>query len=140
MTAMAGDGRTQRIRRRRGLRAGLAGAMLASCLAAGPAAAIDPPYEDQLSRLSEILGALHYLRELCGGDEGQLWREQMEGLIAAEEPDPDRRAKLVDQFNRGYSSFAAVYRNCTPAAATVVEQYTREGARIARDITARYGR
>jgi len=106
--------------------------------AAGQAA--DPPYESQLLRLSEILGALHYLRPLCGADEDQLWREQMESLIVAEEPNERRRARLTDRFNLGYSSFASVYRSCTPSAAAIVDRYQREGAKIARDITARYGR
>jgi uncharacterized protein (TIGR02301 family) len=100
----------------------------------------DPPYEGQLLRLSEILGALHYLRPLCGADEAQLWREQMEELMAAEEPSEQRKARLTDRFNLGYSSFASVYRSCTPAAAAIVDRYQREGAKIARDITARYGR
>lgn len=105
------------------------------------AQAADPPYESQLLRLSEILGALHYLRPLCGADEDdQTWRKQMEELIAAEEPSERRRARLTDRFNLGYSSFASVYRTCTPAAAAAVDRYQREGVRIARDITARYGR
>lgn len=109
-----------------------------SSLAAAQSA--DPPYETQLLRLSEILGSLHYLRPLCGADEAQLWRKQMEELIAAEEPNDRRRARLTDRFNLGYSSFASVYRTCTPAAAAIVDRYQREGAKIARDITARYGR
>ncbi len=117
----------------------LAAALLA---ASGPAAAqtADPPYESQLLRLSEILGALHYLRPLCGADEDQLWRQQMEELIAAEEPNDRRRARLTDRFNLGYSSFASVYRTCTQAAVAAVDRYQREGVKITRDITARYGR
>ena len=118
-------------------------ASLAWCAIAPPLAAAqsaDPPYETQLLRLSEILGALHYLRPLCGADEAQLWRQQMEDLITAEEPNDRRKARLTDRFNLGYSSFASVYRTCTPAAAAIVDRYQREGAKIARDITARYGR
>ena len=29
------------------------------------------PYDSKLMRLAEILGAVHYLRELCGAQEGQ---------------------------------------------------------------------
>lgn len=111
-----------------------------SSFAAAQSSSADPPYESQLLRLSEILGALHYLRPLCGADEAQLWRQQMEDLITAEEPNDRRKARLTDRFNLGYSSFASVYRTCTPAAAAIVDRYQREGARIARDITARYGR
>lgn len=123
------------------------GALLAGVVmsALGPSTLVaaqsgDPPYETQLLRLSEILGALHYLRPLCGADEAQLWRQEMEDLITAEEPSDRRKARLTDRFNLGYSSFASVYRTCTPAAAAIVDRYQREGAKIARDITARYGR
>ena len=49
------------------------------CALAAPAAAApdSKPYDDRLFRLSEILGAVHYLRELCGAEEGQQWRERM---------------------------------------------------------------
>jgi uncharacterized protein (TIGR02301 family) len=122
----------------------VAAVLLAATVMVAPvpaaAQAADPPYESQLLRLSEILGALHYLRPLCGADEDQLWRQQMEDLIAAEEPNEARRARLTDRFNLGYSSFASVYRTCTPAAVAAVDRYQREGVKITRDITARYGR
>jgi uncharacterized protein (TIGR02301 family) len=98
------------------------------------------PYDAGLVRLAEILGATHYLRELCGAGEGTLWRDQMQGLLDAEQSDSTRIARLTDAFNRGYESFETVYRTCTPAASLAVDRYTEEGARIARDIAARYGR
>ena len=99
-----------------------------------------PPYDRQLLRLAEILGSVHYLRELCKSGEGSTWRDQMQALLDSEQPDFDRRARMVDRFNRGYDSYRAVYRSCTPAATLTVERYMDEGARIARDITARYGK
>jgi uncharacterized protein (TIGR02301 family) len=99
-----------------------------------------PAYDPQLLRLSEILGAVHYLRKLCGSGEGNLWRDQMQALIDSENPDVDRRARLIDRFNRGYQGFRSVYRTCTPAATTAIDRYMQEGAKIARDITARYGK
>jgi uncharacterized protein (TIGR02301 family) len=100
----------------------------------------EPPYESQLLRLSEILGAVQYLRRLCDSDEGSLWRDQMLGILDAEAPSPIRRARIVDRFNRGFDTFRSVYRTCTPAAITAIDRYMEEGARIARDITARYGK
>lgn len=127
------DPRTGRLR---------AAALALLLLAPLPATAAegDPPYEESLVRLSEILGALHYLRPLCGAEEPTLWRDQMEALLAAEEPPPERRGRIVNAFNHGYSSFAALYRTCTAAAATAVERYMSEGARLTREITNRYGR
>jgi uncharacterized protein (TIGR02301 family) len=89
-------------------------------------------------RLSEILGALHYLRALCGANEGTKWRDQMQALLSAETQSGERRDKLVASFNNGYRSFQRTYRTCTPAANVVVRRYLDEGARISREITARY--
>jgi uncharacterized protein (TIGR02301 family) len=96
------------------------------------------PYENDLQRLSEILGALHYLRDICGAREGQTWRNEMQSLIEAEAPSGERREKLTASFNRGYRGFQQSYRSCTPAADVAIRRYLEEGAKIARDITARY--
>jgi uncharacterized protein (TIGR02301 family) len=97
-----------------------------------------PAYESDLVRLAEILGALHYLRDLCGAREGQAWRNEMQALIDAEAPAGERRERLTASFNRGYRGFQQSYRTCTPAADYAIRRYLEEGSRIARDITARY--
>ncbi|MDH3196540.1 MAG: TIGR02301 family protein, partial [Hyphomicrobiales bacterium] len=38
---------------------------------------LPPVYEDRLLRLSEILGGLHFLRQLCGFEDGAVWRAEM---------------------------------------------------------------
>jgi uncharacterized protein (TIGR02301 family) len=96
------------------------------------------PFETDLMRLSEILGALQYLRALCGANEGQKWRDEMQALLEAEAVTPDRRSRMVANFNRGYRSFQQAYRTCTPAATVAVRRYLDEGAKISREITARY--
>jgi uncharacterized protein (TIGR02301 family) len=96
------------------------------------------PFEPDLMRLAEILGALQYLRTLCGANEGQKWREQMQALLDAEATTPDRRNRMVANFNRGYRSFQQAYRTCTPAANVAVRRYLEEGSKISREITARY--
>ncbi|MBX9841049.1 MAG: TIGR02301 family protein [Xanthobacteraceae bacterium] len=108
---------------------------------AAPAPAIQggpAPFEADLMRLSEILGALQYLRALCGANEGQKWRDEMQALIEAEAVTPDRKNRMVANFNRGYRSFQQAYRTCTPAANVAVRRYLDEGAKISREITARY--
>ncbi len=99
-----------------------------------------PPYEKQLLRLSEILGAVHYLATICKSDQQTGWRDQMNNLITAEEPEPERRRQIVDRFNRGYQGFSDVYRRCTPSAELAFERYVLEGADIAKDIVTRYSR
>jgi uncharacterized protein (TIGR02301 family) len=116
-------------------------AVVALAAAGSPARAIEggpAPYDGDLMRLAEILGALHYLRPLCGASEGNRWRDQMQALLGAETPSGERRDRLVANFNSGYRSFQRTYRTCTPAATVVVRRYLDEGAKISRDITARY--
>ncbi len=96
------------------------------------------PYDRDLQRLAEILGALHYLRALCGANEGPKWRNEMQALADAETPSGERRDKLVAGFNRGYRGYQQTYRTCTPAAELVIRRYLEEGAKISREITARY--
>jgi uncharacterized protein (TIGR02301 family) len=96
------------------------------------------PYDPELQRLSEILGALHFLRGICGTNEGQKWRNEAQALIDAEAPTGERHDQMVASFNRGYRGFQQSYRTCTPAASLVIRRYLEEGATIARDITARY--
>ena len=105
-----------------------------------PAPAVTPaaPYDADLQRLAEILGALQYLRTVCKANDGQKWREQMQALLDAEAPDGERRRRIVANFNRGYRGFQQTYRTCTPAADLAIRRYLDEGAKIAREITARY--
>lgn len=118
----------------------LALALATPAAAAGPTEGAPPPYDPDLLRLAEILGALHYLRPLCGVTaEAQRWRNEMQGLIDTEQPSDARRAKIISSFNRGYSSYAEVYRTCTPAARVAVDRQLDEGSRLAHDIVVRYG-
>ncbi len=96
------------------------------------------PYDPDLQRLSEILGALHFLRGICNTSEGQKWRNEAQALIDAEAPTGNRHDQMIASFNRGYRGFQQSYRTCTPAADVVIRRYLEEGAKIARDITARY--
>ena len=109
-------------------------------LLASPARAADTPapFDADLQRLAEILGALHYLREVCRANDGQKWRNEMQALIDAEAQDGDRRRNIVASFNRGYRGFQQTYRTCTPAADLAIRRYLEEGAKISREITARY--
>ncbi|MBZ0216595.1 MAG: TIGR02301 family protein [Fimbriimonadaceae bacterium] len=97
-----------------------------------------PPYEKELTRLAEILGSVHYLRELCGANEGTLWRDQMNALLQAEEPGPQWRAFLVQSFNNGYRGFQRTYRQCTPSATLAAQRYMDEGSELTLVTRTRY--
>jgi uncharacterized protein (TIGR02301 family) len=119
-------------------------AALAAALAFAPAGvparaeAAAAPFDGGLQRLAEILGALHYLRNICGANEGQKWRNEMQSLVDAEAPSGDRRLRMIASFNRGYRGYQQSYRTCTPAAELVIRRYLEEGSKIAREMTARY--
>ncbi len=104
-------------------------------VAAGSVSAQDSkPYDEKLLRLSEILGAVHYLRELCGADEGQLWRDRMRELMDAEGSTALRRARLTRSFNRGYQGYSRTYRTCTPSAETAVKRFFAEATQLADEL------
>jgi uncharacterized protein (TIGR02301 family) len=113
--------------------------IIASC-GLGPVRAQDAaaPFDADLQRLAEILGTLHYLRGICGNNEGAKWRNEMQALVDAETPSGERRARMIAGFNRGYNGFQQTYRTCTPAAGIAIRRYIEEGAKISRDLTARY--
>lgn len=98
------------------------------------------PYDERLERLSEILGAVHYLRNLCMDKAEDNWRASVQRLIDMEAgSEPKRKEKLTAAFNRGYRSFAAIYTACTESAVVAEERYRNEGATLATEITARFG-
>jgi uncharacterized protein (TIGR02301 family) len=108
-------------------------AVAASAVLAGSpcrAASDVKPYDDRLFRLSEILGAVHYLRELCGANDGQTWRDRMRELMDAEGSSALRKARLTRSFNQGYTSFSRTYKTCTPSAQTTVQRFMAEGTQI----------
>ncbi len=118
---------------------------LALALGGGAAAQSDgapelppPIYEDKLLRLAEILGSLSFLRDLCGEDDGASWRAEMSALLAAEDPGPQRRQRLVARFNHGFETYKAVYRSCTPSAELAISRYLSEGETLASDVRTRY--
>jgi uncharacterized protein (TIGR02301 family) len=110
--------------------------VLASLLAASGPVLAQPvtkdvkPYDDRLMRLAEILGAVHFLRELCGANEGQYWRERMDELIRAEGSSALRQARMTRGFNQGYRNYARTYSACTPTAQTTITRFMAEGVQI----------
>ena len=105
-----------------------------------PAAEASPaPYETQTLRLSEIMGSLAFLRDLCGAGDGDDWRNKMTALLNAEAPTGPRRDKYVAAFNRGFRGYELTYRACTPNARAAIARYLDEAGRVTEDLTYRYG-
>ena len=97
-----------------------------------------PIYEKQLLRISEILGSLHFLRRLCNDGDEATWQAEMRALLDAEQPTPQRKARLIGRFNHGFETYHAVYRSCTPSARKAISRYLEEGAALSKDVRTRY--
>ena len=97
------------------------------------------PYEPQLLRLAELMGALAYLRDLCSDADGEQWRARMSAVIDAEGSSPARREKLAGAYNKGFRGYEITYRTCTPNATVIIARFIGEGTRLAHEIANRYG-
>ncbi len=109
-----------------------------------PAPAPEPPeaplaYEPELLRLSEVLGTIAYMAQLCGEPGGDGWRERAQQLIDAEAATQARRERLAGAYNRGYVGHQAMHRTCTDAARIVIERRLKQAREIAQDIATRFG-
>jgi len=106
---------------------------------AAPAAEPPPPYEPQLLRLAEIIGALAYLRDLCGAHDADAYRAKMASLLEIEAKSQTRKESLAGAYNRGFRGYELSYRVCTPAAREIIARFLNETARISTDLANRYG-
>ena len=109
-----------------------------SAAPAAPVVLPDPPYQKRMERLSEILGALHYLRPLCVKGEDQSWRQLMLNLLEAENPTTSARERMIAAFNQTYRGFHENYRKCTPSARLAGRRYRDEGVKLSRDLTSHF--
>jgi uncharacterized protein (TIGR02301 family) len=98
----------------------------------------DPPYQSRLDRMSEILGALHYLTPLCYPEEKNIWRGHMLALIDAENPTQARHDRMIGTFNRSYNGFKENYRTCNASAKLAAKRYSEERIRLSRELISRF--
>lgn len=98
-----------------------------------------PPYDRDLLRLSEIIGALAFLRNLCAAPDAAEWPNRMRAIMETEGVTPNRRDRLAGAYNRGYRGYALTYRACTPSAAEATSRYLAEGERLSQAISGRFG-
>jgi uncharacterized protein (TIGR02301 family) len=110
------------------------GSVLAGSASAQSTASDARPYDDKLMRLSEILGAVHYLRELCGASDGQKWRDSRKEMMDSEGSSALRRARLTRSFNNGYRAYSRTYNACSPSARTAIGRFLTEGSEIAESL------
>lgn len=104
-----------------------------------PAAEPPPPYEPQLLRLAELMGALAYLRSLCGAHDADAFHAKMASLLDAEAQSEARKESLAGAYNEGFRGYELSYRVCTPAAREIIARFLDEAAKISTDVASRYG-
>ena len=97
--------------------------------AAGPR---DPAYNADLIRMSEILGAVHLLRQLCSSGEGQLWRSKMEELLEIEKPEEEQRKLMISHFNISYHQHRRAFEKCDRLATSAADKLIEEGATLSK--------
>jgi uncharacterized protein (TIGR02301 family) len=127
------------------LRAAVRSLLLMALLAIPTAASAQAPpatapYEPQLLRLSELMGALHYLRGLCSFPDAPAWRDRANALSEGQGLDEAGKARFAGAFNRGYRTFQETYRTCNDTAGKVIRSYLDESGTIVKDLDSRYGR
>jgi uncharacterized protein (TIGR02301 family) len=86
-----------------------------------------------------MMGALAYLRDLCGQSDAADFRAKMATLLDAEATDAQRRDRLAGAYNKSFRDYATSYRACGPSANAVIERYLAETARLTSDLASRYG-
>lgn len=108
--------------------------------ASRPLPPISTAQEKPLVDLSEVVGALAFLSQLCQPSaQPNPWRARMEVLLEAEGEPSGARETMAGAFNTGFSDYATTYRQCTPAAEAARLALTREAARLARELERRFG-
>ncbi len=105
-----------------------------------PAPVVITPQEKPLVELSEIIGALTFLAQICSpASTPNPWRVRMETLLDSEGEASGVRDKMTGAFNLGFAEYATTYRQCTDSARAARRILTRDAARLARDLERRFG-
>ena len=107
--------------------------------ALAPEAEPPRPYDPEILRLAEILGALTYLDALCTSNPQADWRAKMQALLEADAKTAARKERLAGSYNRGFHDYQRTYHLCTPNAQAIIGRFLAEGAGIAHEVVNRYG-
>lgn len=91
--------------------------------------------DDGLTRLSQILGTIHHIRDVCGANDGPLWRNKMIDMINAAKLEPERRQALITQFNDAYYDARTGYPKCSGEAARRANMLFDEAQRLSSSLS-----
>ena len=98
-----------------------------------------PPYQADLLRLSEMMGALAYLADLCHAGDGEGFRDRISRLNDADPRPQAQKDEIAGAFNRGFEGYRLTYRACTDNARATIADYLARTQQLARDVAARFG-
>lgn len=82
-------------------------------------------YEKKMNRLSEVLGALQFLENLCNKKE-PYWRNYLEQLIKFQQATVEQKTQRIEFYNYGYQSLKENYTTCTSTALLAEKKYLTE--------------
>lgn len=108
--------------------------------ASTPKPPVPATLEKPLLELSEAMGSLAFLADLCQPlQQPNAWQTRMERLVASDGEALGNKERLMGSYNQGYAAFSTTYRQCTDAARAAQGLLIRDAARIAHDLERRFG-
>lgn len=70
--------------------------------------------DEDLVRLSGVLGGMHHLHRMCNPYEyDATYRDHMKDLVILEEPRQSTKDRMIAAFNDGFQSATGAYRGCS---------------------------
>lgn len=104
---------------------------LALVLSLAPMRAEAADLDKGLMRLAEIFGSVHHLRDVCGANDGPLWRNKMIDMMNAAELSSKDRQRMITHFNDAYYDARTRYPYCSNHAAKRANGLFDEAHRLA---------
>jgi uncharacterized protein (TIGR02301 family) len=92
---------------------------------------LDSGLDKGLVRLAEILGSVHHLREVCGANEGALWRNKMIDMLNAATLGAQERQLMISHFNDAYYQAQKAFPDCSDGAAQASNSLFDEAHKLA---------
>ena len=102
-----------------------------------------PPYEGDILKLSELMGSLAFLADLCPdlhdpAQNGAMWRQKAQSLLDTQAKSDTLKALMAGAYNRGYQDYEVNYHACTDVARTAFSHDLSAINRIASALTRKY--
>ncbi len=94
-----------------------------------------PAERQTLIDLSYVLGESHALRQACAGAEDQFWRQRMQRLVQAEQPDAAFDRRLKESFNTGFVAGQTAFSSCSPQSRQAEAKAAARGRVLAASLT-----